>query len=120
MIAYLVGDRGGELGPERGVAGPARLPGRPPPVPQQIHLQGRWMARGRREVSGVRPGRTRELSVSKTQSAGRERRAPSMGEGGARGTGAGQCVDLVFKLSYGNMLYIGKSGHFTLKWPDFP
>jgi hypothetical protein len=26
-----------------------------------------------------------------------------------------QCVDLVFKLPYGNMLYIGKSGHFTLK-----
>ena len=22
--------------------------------------------------------------------------------------------------SYGNMLYIGKSGHFTLKWPNFP
>jgi hypothetical protein len=38
MIAYLVGDRGGELGPERGVAGPARLPGRPPPAPQQVHL----------------------------------------------------------------------------------
>jgi hypothetical protein len=32
----------------------------------------------------------------------------------------GKCVDLVFKLSYGNMLYIGKSGHFTLKWPNFP
>ena len=34
--------------------------------------------------------------------------------------GTPQCVDLVFKLSYGNMLYIGKSGHFTLKWPNFP
>jgi hypothetical protein len=29
-------------------------------------------------------------------------------------------VDLVFKLSYGNMLYMGKSGHFTQKWPNFP
>ena len=29
-----------------------------------------------------------------------------------------QCIDLVFKLSYGNMLYMGESGHFTLKWPS--
>ena len=32
----------------------------------------------------------------------------------------GRCVDVVFKLSYGNMLYIGKPGHFTLKRPNFP
>jgi hypothetical protein len=31
-----------------------------------------------------------------------------------------RCVDLVFKVSYGNVLYMGKSGHFTLKWPNFP
>jgi hypothetical protein len=31
-----------------------------------------------------------------------------------------ECVDFVFKLSYGNMPYIGKSGHFTLKSPNFP
>jgi hypothetical protein len=31
-----------------------------------------------------------------------------------------QCVDLVFKVSYGSMLYMGELGHFTLTWPNLP
>ena len=45
-------------------------------------------------------------------------KAPAVFERGL-GWAQVQCVDLDFKASYGVLLYMGRLGHVSLKWPNF-